>query len=244
MCKFTDHKNDPSSRKADPTDLTFIPSNELCRKAYDFCSSHLHPSILHHSIRVFLHAKHIITVRATIHGTPFKWSPINSQDSETLLFIAAMFHDMGTTDLLNGDERFEICGADAATTFIRTNAPEIDERDVYDVWTAIACHTSAGIAERIAPLARVLRLAVLVDFDRPGLRVELRAVELSAVLEGKYARMDIERVLGDALVAQIMSKADGEGRLKKGPKSSWPGGLLKGYLEMQAEGKEGVNKYF
>ena len=144
----------------------------------------------------------------------------------------------------NGDERFEVCGADAAITFIRTNAPAIDERDVYDVWAAIACHTSPGIAERIVPLARVLRLGVLVDFDRPGLRVELGAVELSAVLEGRYTRMEIERVLGDAVVAQIMSKPEGEGRLMKGPKNSWPGWLLKGYLEMQKEGVDGVNRYF
>ena len=232
------HSNTPNPLSASPTIIPdCIPSDLLCQSAYTFAAKHLHPSILAHSLRVFLHARHILALPSTVSGVHWE---IDKAHAETMTFIAAMFHDMGTTAACNGPERFEVEGADAAATFL---TGRLDEKDIHAVWTAVALHTSSGIAERIAPLARLIRVAVLVDFDRPGLRTELQAVELSRSLEATYPREEIEKVLGDAVVAQIRSKPEGKERLWKAPANSWPGNLWRGEME-GAYDEDGVNLYF
>ena len=159
------------------------------------------------------------------------------------MFVASMFHDLGACDNFNGDERFEVCGADAARRFMESEETSMDESAGDDVWTAIACHTSPGIAENVAPLARIIRLAVLCDFDRVGVRQEMGVVGMVPEFEGKLPRWGIEKVLGDMVVKQITRK-DERDRAKKAPGNSWPGNLWRGYVEMREKGLEGVNIYF
>jgi hypothetical protein len=160
-----------------------------------------------------------------------------------LMFIASMFHDLGACDEFDGDERFEVCGADAARRFMKNEEMGFDGSARDDVWTAIACHTSPGIAENIAPLARIMRLAVLCDFDRVGIREEMGVVGMVGKLEGRLPRWEIEKVLGDMVVRQIARK-DGRDRVKKAPGNSWPGNLWRGDVEMREKGVQGVNIYF
>src|SRR3954454_12783517 len=62
-----------------------------------------------------------------------------------LLYLGAMFHDMGLTGRYSSrDLRFEVDGANAARDFMKQYG--VPERDVEDVWTAIALHTTPGIA--------------------------------------------------------------------------------------------------
>lgn len=188
MCKLADHHNDPTTTAAPPTDLPFIPDNDLCRKTYTFASSRLPPAILNHSHRVFLYARHIATLPLPSSFDDFAWHRRSPEHRETLLFLAAMLHDLGACDEFNGDARFEVCGADAAAGFMARNGLGGSMRD--DVWTAIACHTSPGIAEGVAPLARILRLAVLCDFDRPGMRSEMGVLGMCEGVEAELPRMD------------------------------------------------------
>ncbi|MBB3456289.1 hypothetical protein FHT86_004597 [Rhizobium sp. BK313] len=67
-----------------------------------------------------------------------------------LLYVAAMFHDIGLTEGYRDSElRFEVDGANAARNFLRAHA--IPELDVEKVWTAIALHTTPGIPEHMHP---------------------------------------------------------------------------------------------
>jgi hypothetical protein len=67
-----------------------------------------------------------------------------------LLYVAAMFHDIGLTEGYRDSElRFEVDGANAARDFLRAHA--ISELDVEKVWTAIALHTTPGIPEHMHP---------------------------------------------------------------------------------------------
>ncbi|KAL3424534.1 metal dependent phosphohydrolase [Phlyctema vagabunda] len=236
MCHFGKDRRDESTGSlsvAKYSSLASLPQNTLCQKAYDFAAARLPLSIFNHSIRVYLHAQQLASM-----------SPIKTAtDQETLLFIAAVFHDLGTCEEFNGPERFEVCGADAAVAFLREHAPEMPHCDVHDVWIGIACHTSPEIAERISLFSRTVRLAVLIDFDRPGLREEHGLGGIASQIEQRLPRLDIERVLGDAVVWQIMRRHDPAARLRKAPNNSWPGSLLRGELEKEA-GFEGINKYF
>jgi hypothetical protein len=251
MCKVASHAEDPAATTTPPTsppaDQSFIPANPICLKAYSHACTYLAPAILNHSIRVFLYARHIATLPLPPSFKGFSWSRRSAENQETLIFIAALFHDMGTSDAFDGDERFEVCGANAAVDFMTREEQAAGKgmgasaRD--DVWTAVACHTSAGIAENITPLARIVRLAVLCDFDRVGIREELMVLGMVGEMEGRFERRDVERVLGKAVLGQIRRRKGG-GRDRKAPGNSWPGGLWRGAVEMREKGLEGVNIYF
>jgi HD domain len=79
-----------------------------------------------------------------------------------LLYVGAMFHDLGLTEGFHGSSlRFEVDGANAARDFLRSHG--IPDADVHKVWTAIAFHTTPGIPEFLHPEAALLHVAAGMD---------------------------------------------------------------------------------
>jgi len=79
-----------------------------------------------------------------------------------LLYLGAMFHDMGLTRAhASPDLRFEVDGANAAREFMK--AYGVPERDIEDVWTAIALHTTPGIPEHMRPTIALVTAGVGMD---------------------------------------------------------------------------------
>jgi HD superfamily phosphohydrolase YqeK len=150
-----------------------------------------------------------------------------------LLFTACLFHDIGTTDEYDGSRRFEVEGGDAAVAFLgQFDTSEIDK---HDVWTAIACHTSPHIAEKIGELSKLVRLAVVTDFGRKSSAWDV-LLPLREELEKNFKRAEIEKVLGDAVVEQAKKRPE------KAPMVSWPGVMYRAHL---AEPEwSGVNRMF
>ncbi|EIW75618.1 hypothetical protein CONPUDRAFT_131847 [Coniophora puteana RWD-64-598 SS2] len=214
---------------SESTTPSCVPTEPISLGAYTHVRTRLHPSILAHSLRTFLHAKTLSAAENTPWHTPL---------GLPLLFIACLFHDMGTSPSCDGPQRFEIEGADAASAFLNTRSPDIAPDDVREVWTAIALHTSPGIAERITVLARIVRLAVLVDFKvpHPDARVDAKDIEHA---ERAFPRGEIEKVLGDAVAEQAESAQEPQ---RKAPPATWPGVLLQARRENP--GWTGVNKAF
>ncbi|WP_210603426.1 MULTISPECIES: HD domain-containing protein [Brevibacterium] len=162
--------------------------------------------MFNHSLRTYLYARHLAAV--------------DDQDfSEDALFAACLFHDAGTVEDFNGDQRFEIEGADAAARFLDVEG--WTPAEIEPVWEAIALHTSAGIAERFGTLPRYLRLGVRVDFGDHDL---LGAPDVLADAEAAFARLDIERILSELVVAQATVRS------QKAPPATWPGELLRAHL--------------
>ena len=201
-----------------------VPADELSQAAYLHAKHHLHPLILNHSIRVFLYMIALSERDSTY------W---HDKDHLPLLFTAAMFHDFGTTEICNGPERFEVEGADAAVKFLESHG--IDSDTAHEVWVAIACHTSAGIGERVSALGKLQRLGPLVDFKRPDI-LALVDQALIAENEKQYPRGDIEKVLSDTVVEQAL------GQRSHAPPATWPGGLLR--FKYENPSWTGVNKEF
>lgn len=200
--------------------LAFVPDSTICISAFDLVRSAVPLSIIHHSLRVYLFAKWLAQKESDL------------ADSD-LLFIACICHDLGTSQRHDGPQRFEVEGADAAATFLRNQGRT--EAEAHEVWTAIALHTSPGIAERITPLARLVRLGVLIDF-RPATRASLGADTYAESIEAKLPRLEIEKILGDAVVQQAVQNP------LKAPAASWPNNLYKSYLENPEW--TGVNRAF
>ncbi|KIW17627.1 hypothetical protein PV08_04822 [Exophiala spinifera] len=200
----------------------YVPrGSAMCADAFDLMMTALPLPIIHHSMRVFLFANWLARKEQSW------WADTDA------LFVACICHDFGASHLHDGPQRFEVEGADVAADLLRKH--HNSEQDAHEVWTAVALHTSAGIAERIAPLSRLVRLGVLIDF-RPPTRQELGAVSFAEEIESKLPRLDIEMILGDAVVAQAVRNP------KKAPPASWPGILYKAYLEHPERG--GVNPAF
>jgi len=216
-----------------PISLTTSPLSPIITSAFNHAKEHLHPSILNHSLRVFHHAYYLAQYDPPTNftnGAP----PRDYTDASNLhlLFVACILHDIGTTPLHDGPWRFEVEGAEASASLLRTHA--VVDPDIHDVWTAIAVHSSAHVAERIAPLANLVRRAVLIDFAKGPLTGE--QIGWREVAEREWPRQGVEKVLGDAIVEQAVQRPG------KALKATWPGGL---FVAAEAEpGWEGVNKAF
>jgi hypothetical protein len=105
--------------------------------------------LFNHSSRVYLFG----ALAGERHGLKF--------DPE-LLYIGAMFHDMGLTKAHSStDERFEVDGANAARDFLKRQG--ITQADIDTVWTAIALHTTPGIPKHMHPVVALVTAGVEMD---------------------------------------------------------------------------------
>jgi hypothetical protein len=112
-----------------------IPDSQLAREVTQLIRDTERELLFNHSIRVYL------------------WGALlgrrkNAVFDPELLYVAAMFHDIGLTSIYRESQlRFEVDGANAARYFLRSH--HISEGDIDKVWTAIALHTTPGIPEHM-----------------------------------------------------------------------------------------------
>jgi hypothetical protein len=126
-----------------------VPDSAMARAATQLVHDTEDDLLYHHSRRVFFWAA-LTGERKVLTFDP------------ELLYIGAMFHDMGLTDAhASLDLRFEVDGANAAREFLKSY--NIPERDIEDVWTAIALHTTPGIPEHMRPTVALITGGVEMD---------------------------------------------------------------------------------
>ena len=107
------------------------------------------PLLFHHSTRVFYFG--------ALAGRRKKLT----FDPE-LLYIGAMFHDMGLTkEYRSATERFEVDSANAAREFLRQHG--ISQPSIDIVWDAIASHTTPGIPQHKEPEVALVTAGVEMD---------------------------------------------------------------------------------
>ncbi|PRX68593.1 HD domain-containing protein [Nonomuraea fuscirosea] len=130
-----------------------VPDTRLAAEATDFVRQATSDLIYHHSRRVYF------------------WGVLQGRERDLsfdpeLLYVAAMFHDLGLNEEHRGSgRRFEVDGADAARGFLRERG--VPEDSVRRVWTAIALHTTPGIPEYMEP--EVALVTAGVEYDVLGL---------------------------------------------------------------------------
>jgi hypothetical protein len=126
-----------------------VPDSVMCKQATKLVQAVESELLLHHSLRVF----HFAALVGRSKDLQF--------DSE-LLYIAAMFHDLGlTTKYRSQQERFEVDGAFVAAHFLREY--KIKEEEIEMVWNAIALHTTPGIPQHMKPVVALLTAGVEMD---------------------------------------------------------------------------------
>ena len=102
-----------------------------------------------------------------------------------LLYVGAMFHDIGLTDAHRDSPlRFEVDGANAARDFLRRYG--MPEAAVATVWDAIALHTTPGIPEH--KQAEVALVTAGVEMDVMGIAYEQFTPEQRAAVVSAHPR--------------------------------------------------------
>ena len=126
-----------------------IPDSSLAKAATQLVRDTESDLLFHHSTRVYLFG----ALAGRRRNLKF--------DSE-LLYIGAMFHDIGLTkEYSSANERFEVDGANAARDFLRSHG--ISETSIEIVWDAIALHTTPGIPQHKKPEVALVTAGVEMD---------------------------------------------------------------------------------
>ena len=143
-----------------------VPDTPLVREVTDFIRDTEDELLFNHSRRVFFFG----ALQGLRRGL---------QPNLELLYIAAMFHDLGLTERYRTSTvRFEVDGANAARDFLMAHG--FDEADSEKVWLGIALHTTPGVPEFLAPEVALLQAGVEVDVVGVG-RDDLAPEALAAV---------------------------------------------------------------
>jgi HD superfamily phosphodiesterase len=153
-----------------------IPDSRLAREANELIRS-VEPDLLYnHSLRVYAFG----ALQGRRRGIGY--------DPE-LLFIGAMFHDIGLVEgHRSADDRFEVDGANAAREFLAGHG--VTGEALRIVWDAIALHTTPGIPEHKEPEVALVTAGVELDvlgFGYDDISPEDRGAVLAA-----YPRVDFK----------------------------------------------------
>ena len=126
-----------------------IPDSKLAQAATELVRDTESDLLFHHSTRVYYFGA-LAGLRKKLKFDP------------ELLYIGAMFHDMGLTkQYRSATERFEVDSANAARDFLRQHGIEDAAIDI--VWDAIALHTTPGIPQHKKPEVALVTAGVEMD---------------------------------------------------------------------------------
>jgi hypothetical protein len=126
-----------------------IPDTKIASEVTELVRSTATPLLFNHSSRVYCFGA-LAGQRRELSFDP------------ELLYVGAMFHDMGLTARYSSkDDRFEVDGANAAREFLRQH--RINQQDIDTVWAAIALHTTPGIPQYMHPVIALVNAGVVMD---------------------------------------------------------------------------------
>jgi len=172
--------------KATPTNElpdVVIPDSQLAREVAQLIRDTESDLLFNHSTRVYLWGA-LLGKRKNVAFDP------------ELLYVAAMFHNIGLTSAYRDSElRFEVDGANAARDFLRSH--HVDEADVAKVWTAVALHTTPGIPEHMHGEIALVQAGAGMDVAGRGFD-EFSEAQRTAVVAGFPRGADFAEKMIDA----------------------------------------------
>jgi hypothetical protein len=167
-----------------------IPDSKIAREATELVRQHETELVFNHSVRVFLFGA-MKGVRQNLKFDP------------ELLYVAALFHDLGLFDVGHTEtKRFEVDGADAAHEFLRSRGIPEPEADL--VWEAIALHTTPGIPQYMRPEIALTNAGVLVDVV--GIGYDDYTLEQRAQVIASFPRDDFKKEFIEVQTCSALKK--------------------------------------
>ncbi|GAB4584894.1 HD domain-containing protein [Nocardia sp. IFM 10818] len=177
-------------------DALALPTTPLAAKAQQLMEDSLTAAIRNHSVRGYLFGRRLAQEQGLRAGADF--------DDELVYLICAL-HDIGLSDVANGDQRFEVDGADFAARFLEENGVTGERVDV--VWDAIAVHTLGFIDSPV--FRRRRRPEIWIAVSGIGIDVGGGPGDLPAgygdLVHARYPRLGGGRALADIVDAQAMA---------------------------------------
>jgi len=169
-----------------------IPDTKLARDATELVREAATDLIYHHSRRVFWWG----SLQGGNRGLSF--------DPE-LLYIGAMFHDLGLNEQFRGSgRRFEVDSAGEARRFLQGHG--VPEDSIRRVWTAVALHTTPGIPEYMEP--EVALVTAGVEYDVLGIGYHDISAAERAEITALHPRRDFKRSILRAFTEGIAPKPE------------------------------------
>src|SRR4030081_3681456 len=154
-----------------------VPDTKLAAETTELVRDTAPELIYHHSRRVYWFA----SLQGRNRGLSF--------DPE-LLYIGAMFHDLGLNSEFRGSgRRFEVDGADEARRFLQGHG--VPEDSIRRVWTAIALPTTPGIPQFMEH--EVALVTAGVEYDVLGIGYRDISDADRAAITALHPRPDFKR---------------------------------------------------
>jgi hypothetical protein len=169
-----------------------VPSSPLARRVFDFVKAESPPYLHNHCVRVYFFAEAL--------GQRYRM-----QYDADILFIACMMHDLGIVKKFHGKTRFEIDGADAAVTFLKSSG--VDDKVSEIVWDAIALHTTTHIPLRKRPEIALVHLGAAVDIT--GQKIGDIAPETVRQILEEYPRINLKANILDDFISYLKQNPSG-----------------------------------
>ncbi len=180
------------SSKARPVAGVWVPDTQIAAEATELVRDTTSELIYHHSRRVFFFG----SLQGRNRGLSF--------DPE-LLYVGAMFHDLGLTEQFHGSgRRFEVDSADEARRFLHARA--VPDDSVRRVWTAIALHTTPGIPELMEP--EVALVTAGVEYDVLGIGYDDIDADARAAITALHPRPGFKRQILQAFTDGMAGKPE------------------------------------
>jgi hypothetical protein len=188
------------------TSRTDLPDSDIACAAREFVFDVSPVFVANHCVRGYLFARELAAVKGLRCDVDY---------DDELLFLSCILHDLGATDYANGDQRFEVDGADAAARFLRDN--QVSEARVTTVWQAIALHTSVGRAHKFGAEQAIAQMGIGADIV--GVDREMLRPGFAERVHASWPRHDLGYALADVIARQV------EANPVKGPPLTFPGHL-------------------
>src|ERR1700704_4544009 len=183
-----------------------LPDSDIACAAKQFVFDVSPAFVANHSVRSYLFARELAAAKELQRDVDY---------DDELVFLSCVLHDLGVTEYANGDQRFEVDGADAAARFLRDRG--VREERVITVWQAIALHTSVGLAHRFGSVHAVAHLGIGTDIV--GTDREMLPPGFADRVHALWPRHDLGYALAEVIARHV------EANPAKGHPMTFPGHL-------------------
>ena len=196
---MTDNAGQPDGRMD-------LPDSDLACAARQFVFDVSPAFVANHAVRSYLFARALAAAKGLQRDVDY---------DDELVFLSCVLHDLGATDHANGDQRFEVDGADAAASLLRDHG--VDEARVTTVWQAIALHTSVGLAHKFGAVQAITQMGIGADIV--GADREILPAGFADRVHASWPRHDLGYAFAEVVARQV------EDNPAKGPALTFPAHL-------------------
>jgi hypothetical protein len=196
------HSSSPTESGTSMTDTTdsgplhglSLPQTAIATSALRYARQLEEPAIFNHSVRTYLYGRFAGERQGIQAGRDY---------DDELLFLGCLLHDSGLSDEGNGEQSFELDGADLAARFLTDEGLAAERVEI--VWDAIALHLH-DVALRKRPEIALVRAGAGFDLSGHGLG-DLPA-EYRERIDLELPRLGGGIALRDVIVEQALARPE------------------------------------